>query len=738
MSLITDALSVITQQGRSLRLNTSIGDDVLLVDHCAGEESLSGLFSFDLNLLLDLQMHRTSEVDAKDLLGSKVTLTLALKTGERCFNGIVKRFVQSHRDDRFQYYHMEIVPWAWLLTLKSDCRIFQNLSIPEIVTQIFDGLKSDYSDIVSYRNALTKQYTTRDYCVQYRETAFDFVSRLMEHEGIFYFFEHTDDGHCLVLADSNTSFEQVPDNGGQFCFAPEGGHVDRLDTIMTVNREHELRPGKWSLRDYHFEMPSKSLQKSEVTTSTVANNPALERYDYPGTYAPIFNQPGARLGDVDPTGGNTVRVRMEEEEAKYQVLTGSSQARAFGPGYQFELTDHRDMAGKYVLVAVSYNMSQAPSYISAAGAGNPYQNDFVCIPLAVPYRPQRRTQKPLVQGPQTAMVTVKDGEDSWIDKYGRVRVQFHWDRLGKSNEESTCWVRVSQSWAGSGWGSHYWPRGGQEVVVEFLEGDPDQPIVTGSVYNSSQMPPYQLPENYTRSGVKSRSSKNGTAANYNEIRFEDKKGVEQVYIQAEKDMDVNTKDQSREYVGKDRHLIVCADQLEQVQANKHQQVAGNKLEKIESGSGLHVMGNRVTEIDLDDNLTVRGTSSTKVIVDLEVQVGNEHAEAVGRDYILSAGRDVYFKPERHFIIEAGLGFCIRTPGGFIKVDSEGITLQGVKLKLNSGGDPLTAPFLPTMMDPPLPVDPTNPDIADDGTHGGKSNSDKPPADAGSPTPAPKS
>lgn len=672
--------AAITQEKRILRLETPIGEHVLLVEHCVGSETLSGLFSFELDLLLDLQKHRTSEVKPEDLLGHKVTLALARKDEERAFNGIVKRFIQGHRDDRFQYYRMEVVPWTWLLTLKSNCQGFQNLSVPEIVKKIFDGLKDDYSDLVSYRDALTKQYVKRDYCVQYRETDFNLVSRLLEHEGIFYFFEHSEHAHTLVLADANSSFTQVPDNSGRFRFSPEGGYDERLDTIASINRQHELRPGKWETRDHHFEMPSKSLEKTETTTIQVANNPKLGLYDYPGEYAPLFNKPSSRLGEVEPTGEKVVRVRMLEEEAGYLVLNGTSSARAFGSGQYFELTEHRDMAGKYALVSVQHSISQAPSYVSTNGAGTPYQNSFVCIPNSVPFCPRRLTPKPVVQGPQTAVVTVKSGEESWLDKYGRVRVQFHWDRLGKSNEESACWVRVAQPLAGSGWGAHFWPRVGQEVVVEFLEGDPDQPLVTGSVYNASQMPPYELPKHYTRSGLKTRSTKQGSASNYNELRLEDKKGDEQVFLQAEKDLDVRIKNDSREYVGNDRHLIIKQNQKESVEGAKHLHVKGDHAEKIDGQMSL--------------------------------QVGTERDEKIGTIYAVESGQEIHLKGGMKVIIEAGMQLTIKAAGGFVDIGPAGVTIQGTMVNINSGGSAGTGTDA-------NPKDPVAPDTADDGSKGGK-------------------
>jgi len=718
MSTNGNGVAVITQKERFLQLDTPAGENVLLVEHCTSSETLSSLFSLEFDLLLDLQTHRSSEVKAEDLLGRKISLTVALNTGERHFNGIVKRLVQGHRDERFQYYHMEAAPWAWLLTLKSDCRVFQDLSVPQIVKKLFDELKDNYSDLVSYRDALTKQYVQRDYCVQYRETDFNFVSRLLELEGIFYFFEHTQNGHTLVLADSNSAFKPVPDNGGKFRFAPEGGYDERLDTVLSANLQHELRPGKWDLRDYHFEMPSKTLERTESTTMPVAKNPSLGLYDYPGEYALIFNKPGARLGDVEPTGEGFARVRMQEEEAGYQLLSGTSAARAFSPGFQFELTEHRDMANKYALVSVQHSLAQAPSYASRNSPGSPYQNSFVAIPYSVPYCPRRLAPKPVVQGPQTAVVTVKSGEESWLDKYGRVRIQFHWDRKGKSNEESTCWVRVAQSWAGGSWGAHFWPRVGQEVVVEFLEGDPDQPLVTGSVYNASQMPPYSLPQYYTRSGVKTRSSKHGSNSNYNELRFEDKKGDEQLFLQAEKDMDVYVKHDSREKIDNQRSLIVKKDQLEEVDGDKHQKVKGSRFEKIETDLSLNVMGARNESVTGKSSLTCSSDHSEKIGGDRSLQVSGDRHEKVGGVFVVESGQEIHFKAGMKLIIEAGMEVSIQGAGGFIDIGPSGVTIQGIMVNINSGGSAGSGTDA-NPKDPMMPTAPKAPDVADDGSKGGK-------------------
>ena len=282
-----------------------------------------------------------------------------------------------------------------------------------------------------------------DYCVQYRETDFNFVSRLMEQEGIFYYFEHNNGQHTLVLADSNTAFPTCSDQP-KARYLSEIGYAEREDVILHFQKQQEVRPGKYSLRDYHFELPSKTLEKNEPSTISVGNNASLEMYDYPGDYVPRFNQTGSRLGNVESMGQDVVKLRMIEEEVAHLVHSGKSDCRAFYSGCTFELTGHpAGMDGKYVIISMHQVVTQSPGYVSDEVSNEPYQSSIVCLPYAVPFRPRRLTPKPVVQGPQTAVVTVKPGEESWLDKYGRVRVQFHWDRQGQYDDNSTCWLRVS-------------------------------------------------------------------------------------------------------------------------------------------------------------------------------------------------------------------------------------------------------------------------------------------------------
>ncbi len=727
--------SPITQAKRFLSLDTPLGKDVLLLERCSGSEAVSGLFSFELELLLDRQQSRTPPT-AASLIAKKVTVGMELESGQRYLNGVVRRFVQEHRDRRFVYYRAEMAPWLWLLTLRSNCRIFQGLSIPEIVKKIFDDLKKDYPDLVAYRDALQGSYVKWDYCVQYRETDFNFISRLLEQDGIFYYFEHTKDKHTLVLADTPNAFQACAAQP-KARFEAESGYAEREDSVVSIIRQQELRPGKFKMRDHHFELPSKSLEQSEISSLKVGSNDKLEVYDYPGEYAQRFNKPEQRLSDVEPAGEQAVRVRMEEEEVSYEIYTGSSTCRGFTAGSNFQLTDHYDMNGKYVLLSLQHTMVQSPHYVSDDVTTEPYQNSFVCIPYSVPFRPRRLTPKPVVQGPQTAVVTVKKGEESWLDKYGRVRVQFHWDREGKSDENSTCWLRVTQPWAGNQWGAHFWPRVGQEVIVDFLEGDPDQPIITGCVYNAAQMPPYSLPQYYTRSGIKTRSSKGGGSSNYNEIRLEDKKGSEQIFINAEKDMDLRVENDAREFVGNNSHQIIAHDRIEHVKNEKHTKITkgafsqyeadvqttigSNEAKEISSSYSLKIGGNRKEKVGGSTSLDTGQDLKIKAGMGYSLQAGMNHDEKVSMNYAMEAGMATHLKSGMTMVLEAGMQMTIKCGSSFIMMTPAAMFISAPMVMINSGGAAGSGSGAsPKSPDPPdKPTKPNPPDTADDGSKGTK-------------------
>lgn len=710
-----------TQEKRLITMDSPLGKDILLLRSFSGQEGISQLFRFSVDLLSE-----NHSIAHKDIVGKQVTLHVQ-QAGEeqRHWNGFVSRFACVGGDNRFSYYHAEIVPWLWFLTRTADCQIFQQKTFPEIIKKVFqDHGFQDFQD----RTQAT--YPQREYVVQYRETAFNFVSRLMEECGIFYFFEHDQSSHKLIFADKPQVHKNCPiQHKVRFNYTPGGAFV-KEDLVQSWGTEQELRPGKYALTDYNFQTPNTSLMANVQTVAEIGGNTKYEIYDYPGIH-------------TKKSEGDTVtKLRMEEEEAVHHLVTGSGNCRSFASGYKFHLDEHlrNDQNGDYLLTEVTHSASSGDSYSgSGNGSQETYSNHFTCIPAAVPFRPQRLTPKPVVQGLQTAVVVGPAGEEIYPDKYGRVKVQFFWDRLGKKDENSSCWVRVSQPWAGKNWGAMNIPRIGQEVIVDFLEGDPDRPIITGRVYNDEQMPPYALPDNMTRTTFMSRSTKSGGSANFNELRFEDKKGSEQIFMNAEKDMDLRVENQSREFIGNDRSLIVKANQRELVEADKHGHVKGTHFEKIDGDMSLQVGAKQMEKIGADQSIEVDGDQKEKIVGNVSLQVGQDQKEQVGGNlslqvgqsrnekvgmtHAMEAGQTIHLKGGMTVIIEAGMQLSLKAAGGFVDIGPAGVTIQGTMVLINSGGaagsGPGASPQSPAS--PDAPKDPKDPDTADDGTKGGKLN-----------------
>jgi type VI secretion system secreted protein VgrG len=480
---------------------------------------------------------------------------------KRYFSGICNRISQGERDENFTRYRMEVVPQFWLLTKRAQSRIFQQMTVPDILKKVLTGLDVTYE--------IQGTFHPRDFCVQYRETDFNFASRLMEEEGIFYFFKHNSDGHQMVVANTPQSHPDLP-NTSKIIFEDVQGGNREEDRIYEWEKVQELRSGKYTLWDHCFELPHKhleaeanildSIQVGRVSHKLkVGGNEKLEIYDYPGEYAQRFDgiQPGGgdRAGDLQKIfqdNRRTTDIRIQEEAVPGLAIQGASNCRHFVSGYKFTLQKHFDADGLYVLTTLNHSAQQAAEYRSD-GANFSYSNSFTCIPLAMPFRPQRLTPKPVVQGTQTAVVVGPAGEEIFTDKYGRVKVQFHWDREGKRDENSSCWIRVATLWAGKQWGIINIPRIGQEVIVDFLEGDADQPIIMGSVYNAEQMPANGLPDAKVISGLKTNTHK---GKGYNEVSLDDTAKKEKITIHAQYDMGTTVQHDDTQTIINDRRITV--------------------------------------------------------------------------------------------------------------------------------------------------------------------------------------
>ena len=689
-----------SQDHRLLAIDTPLGKDVLLLQEITGYEGISRLFSYDLDLLA----YDNDSISFDDIVGQKVSIKFQLPDGSpRYISGFVSRFTQGETDKRlFTHYRAQVVPWLWFLTREADCRIFQNMAVPDIISKIFDPF--DFKD---FKLNLKSTYPKLEYCVQYRETSFNFVSRLMEEFGIFYYFDHTTQNkHTLVLADQSSNLPVC--HNSPISYDTQAGGLADPEVIINWHVGQEVKTGKYTVTDYNFTTPSTSLLANEPTVVSLSASQDLELYDYPG------------LHTTKDEGDIVAKVRMQEEEAGYMVVSGAGNCRGLMSGFSFELKNHyrSDQNTNYVATEVRHFGSAGQSYTAATTGGETYSNHFTCMPASVPYRPLRVTPKPFVQGPQPAMVVGKSGEEIWVDKYGRVIVQFYWDRLGEKNENSSCWIRVSQPWAGGNWGAIWIPRIGQEVLVSFLEGDPDRPVITGRVYNADQMPPYTLPDNQTRSTFMSRSSKGGSSSNYNELRFEDLKGQEQIFMNAEKDMDLRVENDSREFIGANRHLIVTANQQEQVNADKHLQVTGNHNEKIGGNMSLQVTGNQMEKVTGNKSLSVTGNQNESVTGNVSLSVTGGKNDSITMSYAMTA-MSIHLTGQSGIVIECPAGITLKAGGSSVDVSPGGVYITGTPMAfINSGSMPAMATD-PSSGSPDSPQDPKDPDTADDGSKGTK-------------------
>ena len=495
------------QDMREIEVTSALSPDKLLFRRMRVKEQLGRLTEFDLDLL-----SKDDNIKIDSLLGTLMTIRLNLpEGGERYFNAYVTRFCQTGRSGNYAVYKATLHPWLWFLTRTADCRIFQDKTVPEIIKEIFR--EHGFSD---FGEALSQNYRQWTYCVQYRETDFNFVSRLMEQEGSYYYFTHANGRHVLMLADSYSAHDLIP-GYWEIPYVPlSGPEIPEYEHIYEWCIEQQIQPGSYALNSFDFKKPKTSLE----VKSTISRQHSFENFE-------IFDYPGDYLSGND--GMNYARARIEALQAQYEQVTGAGDARGLAVGALFKLTrfPREDQNREYLIVSATHELISNEYETTPTAELTPvYTCNFTAIESKAPYRSPRITPKPFVQGPQTAVVVGKSGEDIWTDKYGRVKVQFHWDRYGKSDENSSCWVRVSHPWAGKNWGAIAIPRIGQEVVVDFLEGDPDQPLITGRVYNADQMPPYALPDNMTQTGILTRSSKDGSAKTCNELRFEDKKDAE--------------------------------------------------------------------------------------------------------------------------------------------------------------------------------------------------------------------
>lgn len=656
----------ITQDGRLLRIDTPLGKDYLLLNELELTEELSDLFYCKVQLLHgeETKDYEPTEIDAASILGQNVTVMLKQSDGTtRKLNGIVNSFSTGDRDARFSYYQATIVPRVWLLTQNIQSRIFQHKSVPEIVKEILEDF--DFSMQVQ------DDFKPRNYCVQYQESDFQFIRRILEEEGIYFYFEHTDTSHKMIIADTPKSHQDAPTKNSITYLIKldnEKKFVPRINNLWT---DYKLQTGQVAYRDYHFQTPTNQLETQQPSFYPVANNQKLELYDYPGGYARKYDaidrmgeEDGNGLEGLFPDKQRTVKNMMNALDSQYNVLTGTSNCCSLIAGHKFRLIEHpnKKLNAQYIVTSITHKAHQSPNYHSNEEAGEPYNNNFEIIPYGQgvpPYCPPRKTPKPVMQGCQTATVVGPSGEEIFTDKYGRVKIEFHWDRDGKADGNSSCWVRSAKDSAGNKYGSMYIPRIGQEVIVDFIGGDCDRPIITGSVYNAQTMPHYELPKYKTLSYIKTRTSPDD-GKGFNELRFEDKKDKEQVFIHSQKRMDTRVRGSFYETCGGNRQ--------ERIGVRTDNQPGGKLAITVGGNHEFHIKGDQFIAVDGKLNETVKAD----VVEDYQ-----------GKQYTQIKG--VRELNAQSITLEATTEINLKVGGSFVKIDLSGVTISGPMVKINSGG-----------------------------------------------------
>jgi len=605
-----------SQTNRELEFISPLGKDVLLIQNLTAVEELGRPFQFEL-ILRSTQ----EDIDFEALLGKNASVRLATSVIEqRYFNGYITEFTQDQNSEGFATYKATLSPWLWFLELTRDCRIFQEQKATDIIESVFrDG---GYSD---YELRLNNDYRTREYTVQYRESDFNFVSRLMEEEGIYYFFKHEEGKHTLVLCDGYASHELIPAYDAIPYYPPDSATVRDEEVINLWQHTRKVLSGAVALNDYDFKL-SRANIRNDYAFPQHHEKADAEIYDYPGKYI------------TPEEGRHYARMRQEEIHGNYAIIKGSSTAREFSVGGLMKMVKHPrdDQNIEYLITHVIHDVDQdAFGSTKKGGSGFSYNNFFNVIESHTPFRTKMRPA-PRVDGPQHAKIVGPSGEEIYCDEFGRVKVQFPWDRYGENNENSSCWIRVSQGWAGGSWGNMAIPRIGQEVIVDFYEGNPDRPVITGRTYNDSTKIPYPLPANKTKMTIKSNTHK-GTG--FNELRFEDEAGQEEVFIHAQKDQNnvvLNNETTEvgvnrTEHVGNDETITIDNDRTETVHHDEKITIDNNRTESVGVDEKISIGNNRDEDVGVNEKISIGSNQTVSIGKNRKVSIGKNKSETVGKN-----------------------------------------------------------------------------------------------------------
>lgn len=666
-----------------------------------GREEISRLFEY--SVLATAQP--TDTIDFDKLLGHPAQVTVkTVGQAARVYHGLVTSARFEEVRGSLVVYRLTLRPWLWLATRSAQSRIFSKQKPADVLKKVL----TPYGGTLELN--LSGSYRTREFRVQYRESDFQFVSRLMEEEGISYFFKHEDGKHTLVLADSLSPHVNML--GLSTLPFQDGRHAG--ESVKRWQWGQEIQTTKVTVRDFSFIAPAQNFEKSATVTRQHAHAD-LAVYDYPAGLSADIQGDGNVSEGVNAATGIAKR-GVDEQQARFLVAEGETDSRRLCTGARFSLKGH-PVSGQdreYIVLSTQVKMT-LPGYEGGATTEAEHEMQFSAFPSAIAaFRPARLTPRPHVPGPQTATVVGPAGEEIYVDKYGRVKLQFHWDREGKKDADSSCFVRVSQPSAGKGYGFVSHPRIGQEVVVSFLEGDPDQPLITGRVYNADQMPPYALPDKKTVSTMRSKSSGQGAAvADHNELRFDDLKGSEYMLMHAQKDQLEFVKETVKTLVGKDEHRTVKNNRKHKVEGTDHLTVTKAVSRKFDDkysttvAKDILVKGDGIYSLKTAKDITAQaGTAiSLKSGTDMHLKIGTN----IGAD----AAMNVHIKGGMNVVIEGGMQVTIKAGPSSVVLGPDGVSITGPLVKVNSGGAAGSgsgaSPVAPTDPVPPeapeLPVDP---------------------------------
>ncbi len=684
-----------------MTFKSTLGDDAFLALGMEGSETLGRLPEFSVDLVGGLNMlGKPKDIDLHDLLGTRATVTMAVEEDSpRHFNAFIARMQLGERRGRYESYSAQLRLWPWFMTRTINSRIFQAQSIKEILTKVL----TDYSGDHDMR--LIATYPKLDYCVQYRETDFDFVSRLMEEAGIYYFFEHTEDKHTMVLVDSMAKHKSKVDKSP----IKWANSLKSVNTVMDWRSYEEVRSVKVTVGDYDYLAPATKIEATKSATNPPSKLGTMEVYEHPADVVQNSAKPEVQPADAAAT--QEAKILLEELTSMLAVSRGTTNAMDIASGMTFKLDNHAhdDQNVNYLVVTANYRMEfgdhEAIEDLKSTKKRRVegFECDFSAISMSAGnFRPERSTPRPLMHGPHTAVVVGASGNEIETDKHGRVKVQFHWDRLGKKDENSSCWVRVAHPWAGKGFGMLALPRVGHEVVVSFLDGNPDRPLITGSVYNGENVPPYELPKLATVSGVKTRSSKEGTADTANELRFEDAKDKEYLWFQAQKDYFRLVKKNAFDMVGENETIKVKLTRNEVIGENWYLDVGKDVMHNL--GKDLHVnvaadifyTGGATIQLKIAQDMSVKaggdagveigGKTALKSTGDIAVQsVTGKLTLKADKGDLMAEGMTVKIKGGTTIAVEAGMSITLKAGASFVSIGPSGVDIVGAMVNINSGG-----------------------------------------------------